>query len=83
MSNGNQQAPITADISVEAYSAICRTIREQPKWREDSSVDCDYYDGSQLRSDVIQRLKEAGIPPQDSNLVKPTINAVLGLEARS
>ena len=25
----------------------------------------------------------AGIPPQDSNLIKPTINAVLGLEARS
>lgn len=77
------QAAITADISVEAYDRICRDIREQPKWRHDSDIDCDYYDGAQTSIEVIQRLKEAGIPPQDSNLIKPTINAVLGLEARS
>ncbi len=76
-------AAITADISVEAYDRICRDIREQPKWRLDSDTDCDYYDGLQTSMAVIQRLKEAGIPPQDSNLIKPTINAVLGMEARS
>ncbi len=81
---GRREAPIiTADITVEAYDKICRDIREQPKWRHDSDVDCDYYDGAQTSAEVIQRLKEAGIPPQDSNLIKPTINAVLGLEARS
>ena len=74
---------ITADISVEAYDKICRDIRDQPKWRFDSDVDCDYYDGAQTSTEVIQRLKAAGIPPQDSNLIKATINAVLGLEARS
>jgi len=77
------QAAITADISVDAYDRICRDIREQPKWRGDADIDCDYYDGAQTSVEVIQRLKEAGIPPQDSNLIKPTINAVLGLEARS
>lgn len=77
------EAAIVADISVEAYDRICRDIREQPKWRLDSDTDCDYYDGLQTSAAVIQRLKEAGIPPQDSNLIKPTINAVLGLEARS
>ena len=41
----------------------------------------DQRDASAL--EVIRRLKEAGIPPQDSNLIKPTINAVLGIEARS
>ena len=56
---------------------------EQPKWRPDADIDCDYYDGAQMSAEVMQRLKEAGIPPQDSNLIKPTINAVLGLEARS
>ena len=74
---------ITSDISVEAYDRICRDIRQQPKWRLDSDTDCDYYDGAQTTAEVVQRLKEAGIPPQDSNLIKPTINAVLGLEARS
>jgi len=77
------EAPITADISVEAYDRICRDVRNQPKWRLDSDQDCDYYDGMQLSADVNQKLKEAGIPPQDSNLIKPNLNAVLGLEARS
>jgi hypothetical protein len=76
-------SPITKDITIEAYDKICRDIRNQPKWREDSNVDCDYYDGAQITAAVNAKLKEAGIPPQDSNLIKPTINAVLGLEARS
>ncbi|SEK64110.1 phage portal protein [Nitrosovibrio tenuis] len=80
---GLTEARIAADISVEAYDKICRDIREQPKWRHGSDTDCDYYDGAQTSAEVIQRLKDAGIPPQDSNLIKPIINAVLGLEARS
>jgi hypothetical protein len=75
--------PLTADISVEAYDKICRDIREQPKWRLEADTDCDYYDGSQTSAEVLRRLREAGIPPQDSNLIKATINAVLGMEARS
>ncbi len=77
------ESPIAADISVEAYDRISRELRNQPKWRLDSDTDCDYYDGAQTSVEVIQRLKDAGIPPQDSNLIKPTINAVLGIEARS
>ena len=46
-------------------------------------MDCDYYDGAQISAEVMQRLKNASIPQQDSNLIKPTVNAVLGLEARS
>lgn len=79
----NKVAVITEDITVEAYDRICRDIRNQPKWRLDSDVDADYYDGAQMSTEVIDRLKKAGIPDQDSNLIKPTINAVLGLEARS
>jgi hypothetical protein len=79
----NTVLPITKDLSVETYDRICRELRNQPKWRQDSDTDADYYDGMQISADVNERLKQAGIPPQDSNLVKPTINAVLGLEARS
>ena len=77
------EARITKDLSIEAYDKICRDIRAQPKWRLDADIDADYYDGAQLNEAVIAKLKEAGIPPHDSNLIKPTINAVLGLEARS
>jgi len=79
----NKVFPITKDITIEAYDKICRDIRNQPKWRLDSDRDADYYDGAQMDVAVIDRLKKAGIPEQDSNLIKPTINAVLGLEARS
>ncbi len=75
--------PIGKDIAFETYDRICRDIRNQPKWRLDSDTDADYYDGSQISQEVEARLRRAGIPPQDSNLIKPTINAVLGLEARS
>ncbi len=82
--NGDVEAfPIEKDISYHAYERICRDIRNQPKWRMDSDMDCDYYDGAQISTEVLERLKKAGIPPQDSNLIKPTINAVLGLEAKS
>lgn len=80
---GNRVPPITADITVETYEKICRDIRNQPKWRLDSDTDADYYDGAQISQEVEARLRSAGIPPQDSNMIKPTINAVLGLEARS
>lgn len=83
LNSARDPANIAADISVEAYTGICRDIRNQPKWRLDSDTDCDYYDGAQTSVEVLQRLKDAGIPPQDSNLIKPTINAVLGIEARS
>lgn len=83
MSSDLQDAPITKNLTVEAYDRICRDIRNQPKWRLDSDTDADYYDGMQVSREVIQKLKDAGIPPQDSNLIKPTINAVLGIEARS
>ncbi|MDN5752327.1 MAG: phage portal protein [Nitrosospira sp.] len=81
--DANASAPITKDMDIAAYNKICRDIRNQPKWRLDADTDCDYYDGAQTSVEVNQRLKDAGIPPQDSNLIKPTINAVLGLEARS
>jgi hypothetical protein len=82
-SSTDRSADITADISIEAYDRVSRELRNQPKWRLDSDTDCDYYDGAQTSVEVNQRLKDAGIPLQDSNLIKPTINAVLGIEARS
>lgn len=74
---------ITKNLTVEAYDRICRDIRNQPKWRLDSDKDAAYYDGAQMDNEVIARLEAAGIPAQDSNFIKPTLNAVLGMEAQS
>jgi len=74
---------IADGISVEAYAQIRTDIQQQPQYRTDQNTDCDYYDGMQTSHQLIERLTAAGIPVQDSNLIKPTINALLGMEARS
>ncbi|MGH9928795.1 MAG: phage portal protein [Pyrinomonadaceae bacterium] len=77
------ETAIQEDISQTAYQAICMEIRDQPQFRVDQNTDCDYYDGMQAQADLIFRLQQAGIPMQDSNFIKPTINAMLGLEAKT
>lgn len=58
-------------------------IRLQPHWRRESDRCADYYDGNQLSPETIDTLKERGQPPLITNLIKPTIDTVLGMEAKS
>lgn len=58
-------------------------INAQPDWRTPANKCCDYYDGEQLPAKVKEKLKELGQPALVYNLVKPTVNGVLGLEART
>ena len=65
---------------VEQYLWECR---HQPNWRRDSDKAADYYDGNQLTPETAEKLKERGQPPLITNLVKPTIDTVLGMEAKT
>src|SRR6266542_1523343 len=58
-------------------------IREQPSWRREADRDADYYDNNQLDADTIKKLQERGQPPLITNLIKPTVDVVLGMEAKS
>lgn len=58
-------------------------IREQPDWRRQCDIDADYYDGHQLTSDILEKLRQKGFPAIKENLCRPTIDAVLGLEAKT
>lgn len=58
-------------------------VRQQPAWRREADKCCDYYDGNQLSPETVERLKERGQPPLMSNLIKPTIDTVLGMEAKT
>lgn len=62
---------------------ILSDIRFQPKWRDESSKCADYYAGNQISSERLERMNKLGIPPLVTNLIRPTIDTVLGLEARS
>lgn len=60
-----------------------REIKHQPNWRREADRAADYYDGNQLSSETVEKLKERGQPPLVTNLIKPTVDTVLGMEAKT
>lgn len=58
-------------------------IRDEPLWRVQANREADYYDNNQLDSETLEEMRERGIAPLVRNLVAPTIDAVLGMEAKS
>lgn len=63
--------------------AMLLEIRNQPNWRITADVEADYYDGNQLDAETLQLYSERGQAPLITNLVKPTIDVVLGMEAKT
>jgi hypothetical protein len=60
-----------------------REIKHQPHWRREADRSADYYDGNQLSPETVERLKDRGQPPLITNIIKPTIDTVLGMEAKA
>lgn len=58
-------------------------VQMQPGWRREADRASDYYDGNQLDPDTAEKLRDRGQPPLISNLIKPTIDTVLGMEAKT
>lgn len=58
-------------------------IKHQPHWRREADRSADYYDGNQLSPETVEKLKDRGQPPLVTNLIKPTIDTVLGMEAKT
>lgn len=65
---------------VEQFLFECR---QQPSWRREADRAADYYDGNQLTAETVERLKDRGQPPLITNLIKPTVDTVLGMEAKT
>lgn len=76
--------PITAKgLSYDQYQRIVEDIRDQPEWRKEADKAADYYDGNQLDAETRMMLEERGMAPLITNLIKPNIDLVLGLEAKT
>lgn len=58
-------------------------IKHQPHWRREADRAADFYDGNQLSPEDVEKLRDRGQPPLITNIIKPTIDTVLGLEAKS
>ena len=72
-----------AGLNSADFGRICEEIQLQPNWMVDADKCCSYYDGNQLSMEDLMKYEERGIPPVVINLIKPTVNLLLGLEAKT
>jgi hypothetical protein len=70
-------------LSVEKLEQWLDEIRNQPRWRLTADKECDYYDGNQIDAETMEIMEERGQAPIIDNLIQPTINAVLGMQAKA
>lgn len=77
------EAPADIGLSFDEYQKYALAIQQQPNWRKDSDRCADYYDGNQIDPETADDLASKGLGPLITNIVRPTIDAVLGAEARS
>lgn len=70
-------------LSLEALERIVGDMRNEPEWRLSASRECAYYDNKQLDSQIIMDMHDRGIMPVIRNLIAPTIDVVLGMEAKN
>lgn len=80
---GDDFAEDDGKLPLEMLEGWLRDIRYQPAWRWEANVEADYYDGNQLDSSTLMEMQERGIAPLITNLIAPTIDVVLGMEAKS
>lgn len=80
-----QAGSIVADggMDLMRLERILSDIQNEPNWRYEADKCSDYYDGNQLDAETISKLDDKGLGPLITNLVKPTVDAVLGLEAKT
>lgn len=74
---------MSKSFSAKDLERLLSDIDRQPTWREEASRCADYYDGKQLEPDVVAAMKERGQPVLIHNLIGPTIDGVLGMEAKT
>lgn len=70
-------------IEQQKLLEIMSDIDGQPGWRTNANKACAYYDGDQLAPKVIEVLKERDQPMTMHNLIAPTVDGVLGMEAKT
>lgn len=70
-------------MSLDRLNTFLLDMQEQPEWRVRADVEADYYDSNQYTAADLREMRDRGIPPIVVNLVAPSINMVLGLEAKT
>ena len=71
------------DLDFIKFDQYMVELRDQPGFRVEQDKCCDYYDNNQLDTGTLQTLQDRGLAPLIENLVKPTVDTVLGMEAKT
>lgn len=75
----NMGQPVTLD----EFTDWLYEMENQPVFRARMDKEMDYLDGNQLGSDLLQKLKEVGIPPAVDNIILPAMQTLAGLEVKT
>lgn len=70
-------------LSQDDLETLLKDLEWETEWRNEADRAAAYYDGAQLSSSVIQQMRERGLAPLVRNLVGPTVDLVLGIEAKA
>jgi len=77
------KAPAKGRLDTARLLELMSDIQGQPDWRTFANLCCAYYDCDQLPPNVVKVLKDRGQPNTIHNLIAPTIDGVLGMEAKT
>lgn len=75
--------PDAGKLSAEHFMKFVDETRAQPAFRTAMDKAADYYDGNQLTSEQLNDLEMMGFGSLMTNLIKPAIDTVLGIEAKT
>ncbi len=70
-------------LTIEKLSSWLDEIKNQPRFRLTAEKEQAYYDGNQLDAETLELMEERGQAPIVDNLIMPTVNAILGSQAKS
>lgn len=70
-------------LTLAQYTNWLNEIQNQPAWRAQADKCMEYVAGNQLDAEILQKMRQIGMPPAIEPLVGPAIEAVIGLEAKT
>ena len=82
-SNASVDSSGSAGLAIDKLDKFLYEIRLQPMWRRESDLDAEYYDGNQLDHATLDDMQRLGMAPLIRNLIRPTIDVALGMEAKT
>jgi hypothetical protein len=75
--------PDDAGLTDDQYREIIADIQRQPSWRVGADICADFYDSKQDTPEEIKAIEDRGMSLITVNQIKPLVNSLLGVEAKT